>query len=71
MKKESHQKKIHINLPEDLHKRLRIKCAYEDMTIQGFVEGLVREELAEYSALPSAQVKGQNRHKITARRSEK
>ena len=41
-------KKIHIRLPEDVHKKLRIKCAFKDVTIQEYVEGLVREDLAEY-----------------------
>ena len=41
-------KKIHIRLPEDVHKKLRIKCAFTDVTIQEYVEELVRDDLAEY-----------------------
>lgn len=66
MKKGSHQKKIHVNLSETLHKRLRIKCACEDISIQECVEGLIREDLAEYSALgylPSVQTKGKDKSK--------
>ncbi len=47
-KKDKKDKKIHIRLPEGLHKKLRIKCAFKDVTMQEYVEGLVREDLAEY-----------------------
>ena len=43
------QKKIHIRLPEELHKKLRVKCAYEDVSLQEFVERLIREGIGEYS----------------------
>ncbi|MFQ5881862.1 MAG: hypothetical protein ACE5I9_05250 [Candidatus Methylomirabilales bacterium] len=46
--KDKKDKKIHIRLSENLHKKLRIKCAFKDATIQEYVEGLVREDLAEY-----------------------
>lgn len=28
---------IHINLPEEVHQKLRVRCALEDITIQDFV----------------------------------
>lgn len=31
------ERKIHIALPEDVHQRLRVKCAVEDMSMQEFV----------------------------------
>ena len=34
-------KKIHINLPEEVHKKLRVKAALEDVSIQAFVAGVV------------------------------
>ena len=34
-------KKIHINLPEKVHKKLRVKAALEDVSIQAFVAGVV------------------------------
>lgn len=54
-------KKIHIRLPEDLHKKLRVKCAYEDISVQEFVEHLIRESIGEYSveqALKETGLKG-------------
>ncbi|GEM_PF-5924793 len=59
-------KKIHIRLPEDLHKKLRVKCAYEDISLQDYVERLIREGVATYSVeealekvgLPAAEEKG-------------
>jgi len=38
-------RKIHINLPEDVHQKLRVKCALEDVTIQEFVEKLISESV--------------------------
>lgn len=44
-------KKIHINLSEDIHLKLRVKCAYENRTIQEYVAELIKEELAEYNVI--------------------
>jgi predicted HicB family RNase H-like nuclease len=38
-------RKIHINLPEEVHQKLRVKCALEDVTIQEFVERLIMESV--------------------------
>ena len=45
----TNEKKIHIRLPNELHKKLRVKCAYEDVSVQEYVERLIREDVAEYS----------------------
>lgn len=42
-------KKIHVSLPEDLHKKVKVKCAYEDLSIQSYVEKLIREDMKGYS----------------------
>ncbi|MFN3467512.1 MAG: hypothetical protein ACK4WF_07405 [Candidatus Brocadiales bacterium] len=49
---------MHIRLPEDLHKELRVKCIYEEMSVQEFVEGLIKEKLAEYKINPEKPKKG-------------
>ena len=36
---------VHIRLPEDLHKRLRVRAAEADMTIQDWVTEAVRAKL--------------------------
>ncbi|MBI2916596.1 MAG: hypothetical protein HYY01_01265 [Chloroflexi bacterium] len=43
-------KKVHIRLSEDVHKKLRVKCAYDDTSVQDYVERLIRESVAGYSA---------------------
>ena len=35
------ERKIHIALPEDVHQRLRVKCAVEDTSMQDFVAKLL------------------------------
>ena len=44
-------RKIHINLPEEVHKKLRVKCALEDVTIQEWVARLIERELRDLSVL--------------------
>jgi len=36
---------IHIRLPEELHKKLRIRAAETDMTIQNWVVDAIKAEL--------------------------
>lgn len=45
-------RKIHVALPEDVHQRLRVKCALEDVTIQQYVARLL-EKNVENIELPS------------------
>jgi len=40
------ERKIHIRMDEDLHKRLRIRCAELDTTIQNYVVELLERELS-------------------------
>ncbi|MBW1738899.1 MAG: hypothetical protein JRJ69_15480 [Deltaproteobacteria bacterium] len=40
-------RKIHINLPEEVHLKLRVKCALEDMTMQDWVAELIQRELVD------------------------
>ena len=40
------ERKIHIRMDEDLHKRLRIRCAELDTTIQDYVVELLDHELS-------------------------
>jgi len=54
-------RKIHINLPEEVHQKLRVKCALEDLTIQEFVEGLIVASVRDVSITSGQKVKLQNR----------
>ena len=50
-------RKIHINLPEEVHVKLRVKCALEDVTIQEWVAGLIEQELKGLTLLPEQKRK--------------
>ena len=40
------ERKIHIRLTQDMHRRLRIRCAELDVTIQNFVVSMLEQALA-------------------------
>jgi predicted HicB family RNase H-like nuclease len=43
------EKQIHIRLPEELHRELRLHCAYQDTTMQDYVQDLIGEQLTRIS----------------------
>ena len=43
--KETKTRMVHIRLPEDLHRRLRISAAETDKTIQGWVVDAIENQL--------------------------
>ena len=47
MKKQ--EKQLHVRIPEEVYKKLKVKCVYEDNSIQNYVANLVAESLGEYS----------------------
>jgi len=42
---ETKNRMIHVRLPEDLHKRLRIRAAETDQTIQDWVVAALQKEI--------------------------
>ncbi len=50
MPEQSTERKIHIRVEEGLHRRLRIRCAELDTTIQDFVVKLLDRELVDDGA---------------------
>ena len=46
------RRKIHVDLPEDIHRKLRVKAALEDMSMQAFVARVV-EKAVKNVAVPS------------------
>ena len=46
-KQQPMRRKIHVDLPEDVHQRLRVKAALLDMSMQGFVTEVVKREVAD------------------------
>jgi len=41
------ERKIHVALPENVHQRLRVKCALDDATIQEYVSRLITEAVKD------------------------
>lgn len=56
---ERQKKKIHVLLPQDLHRKLRVRCAYDDVSIQEYVESLIASDMNQYEGLPRDRVRNQ------------
>jgi hypothetical protein len=41
------RRKIHADLPEDIHRKLRVKAALEDMSMQAFVARVVEKAVKD------------------------
>ena len=41
------ERKIHVALPDDVHRKLRVKCALEDVTIQEYVCRLIEQDVKD------------------------
>ena len=41
------ERKIHVALPDDVHQKLRVKCALEDVTIQEYVARLIKANVED------------------------
>ncbi len=41
------ERKIHVALPDDVHQKLRVKCAFEDVTIQEYVARLIKADVED------------------------
>jgi plasmid stability protein len=48
------RRKIHVDLPEDIHRKLRVKAALEDMSIQAFVARVVERAVKDVPVPSSA-----------------
>jgi len=42
-------KQLHIRIDESLYKKLKVKCVYEDTSIQEYVAGMISDGLGAYS----------------------
>jgi len=45
---DNEQKQLHIRLPDDTYKKLKVKCVHEDTSMQEYVATLIAESLVEY-----------------------
>jgi len=41
-------RKVHIQLSDDLHRDVRIRCAYEDISIQDYVASLIANDMKRF-----------------------
>jgi len=41
------ERKIHVALPDEVHQKLRVKCALEDVTIQEYVSRLIAKDVQD------------------------
>lgn len=41
------RRKIHVDLPEDIHRKLRVKAALEDLSMQAFVARVVEKAVKD------------------------
>jgi hypothetical protein len=48
---ERQKRKIHILLPQDLHRKLRVRCAYDDVSIQEYVESLIASDIKRHEGV--------------------
>ncbi len=44
------QRQIHIRIPEELYRKLKVRCVYEDTSIQDYVLKVIAQSLGQYSA---------------------
>ena len=48
---ERQKRKIHVLLPQDLHRKLRVRCAYDDVSIQEYVESLIASDIKRHEGV--------------------
>lgn len=48
------RRKIHIDLPEEIHRKLRVKAALEDVSMQAFVARVVEKAVKDVPVPESA-----------------
>ena len=46
-KAKTRTKKIHVDLPEEVHQRVRVKAALEDLSMQALVAEIVTKAVAD------------------------
>jgi hypothetical protein len=51
------EKQLHIRVPEKVYKKLKVRCVYEDTSMQDYVASLVADSLGEYSAEEQSETK--------------
>ena len=60
-------RKLHLNIPEEIHQRLRVKCALEDYSMQDYVSDLITEAVKDL-VLPSSKPVAKERDRVKSQR---
>ena len=50
MNTDNKEKMVHIRIPEKLYKELKVRCVYDDTSVQEFVENLIKDNIAGYTS---------------------
>jgi len=50
-------KQLHVRMPKEIYKKLKVKCVYQDTSMQDYVANLVAESLGEYSVEETSEEK--------------
>ena len=57
------ERKIHVALPDEVHQKLRVKCALEDVTIQEYVSRLIAKDVQDVELpVKAANTKRESRY---------
>lgn len=51
------EKQLHVRIPGEVYKKLKVKCVYQDTSMQDYVANLVAESLGEYSVEETSEGK--------------
>lgn len=57
-KEKAQTKKIHVDFPEAVHQRVRVKAALEDVSMQALVAGIVTKAVEDVILPPRKTRKG-------------
>jgi CheY-like chemotaxis protein len=44
------QRQIHVRIPEELYRKLKVRCVYEDTSIQDYVLKIIAQSMGQHSA---------------------
>jgi len=57
------ERKIHVALPDEVHQKLRVMCALEDVTIQEYVSRLIAKDVQDVELpVKAANTKRESRY---------
>lgn len=64
---ENKEKQVHVRIPDEVYKKLKVTCVYKDVSMQDYVSKLIAESLPEYSVGEQAGAEGAPKRTIRRR----